>query len=227
MSGPHWLSPCSSRVCSSSLQLLRLEVARQGNCLKRALGWVHFPGLSHSGSGSQVLHKGRDSVGSACCALPKSKQLRRPGARRVHSPRWTVRLITPWVPGPRFPRCAVRAPSQACPVFFFWGADLWLRPSWWMSTIQDPRKTWLATGSRLTVWWRMPSLGLRWMPSPSRSGCHLPASLPPAGDGPVRSQLTLLWCLFNSLFCEQVWLCLRLELCRESSLSLSLLSLSL
>ena len=92
-----------------------------------------------------------------------------------------------------------------------------------MSTIQDPRKTWLATGSRLTVWWRM---GLRWMPSPSRSDCHLPASLPPAGDGPVRSQLTLLWCLFNSLFCEQVWLCLRLELCRESSLSLSFLSLS-
>jgi len=24
-----------------------------------------------------------------------------------------------------------------------------------MSTIQDPRKTWLATGSLLTVWWRM------------------------------------------------------------------------
>ena len=42
-----------------------------------------------------------------------------------------------------------------------WGADLWLRPSWQMSVIQDPRKTWLATGSLLTVWWRMPSLGPR------------------------------------------------------------------
>ena len=31
-----------------------------------------------------------------------------------------------------------------------------------MSTVQDPRKTWLATGSLLTVWWRMPSLRLRW-----------------------------------------------------------------
>ena len=30
-----------------------------------------------------------------------------------------------------------------------WGADLWLQPSWWMSTVQDPRKTWLATGSLL------------------------------------------------------------------------------
>ena len=42
-----------------------------------------------------------------------------------------------------------------------WKADLRLRPSWQMSTIQDPRKMWLATGSLLTVWWRMPSLGLR------------------------------------------------------------------
>jgi len=30
-----------------------------------------------------------------------------------------------------------------------------------MSTIQDSRKTRLATGSLLTVWWKMPSLGLR------------------------------------------------------------------
>ena len=31
-------------------------------------------------------------------------------------------------------------------------ADLWLRPSQGMSTVQDPRKTWLATGSLLAVW---------------------------------------------------------------------------
>ena len=41
------------------------------------------------------------------------------------------------------------------------GADLGLRPSWRTATIQDPRKTWLAAGSRLTVWWKMLSLGLR------------------------------------------------------------------
>ena len=29
-----------------------------------------------------------------------------------------------------------------------------------MSTVQDPRKTWLATGSLLTVWWRMPVSGV-------------------------------------------------------------------
>ena len=46
------------------------------NCLRPALGCMHFPGLSHSGSGTWVLHKGADSVGPAFCALPRSKQLR-------------------------------------------------------------------------------------------------------------------------------------------------------
>ena len=46
-----------------------------------------------------------------------------------------------------------------CAVCLLWGAHLSLRPSWWMSIVQDPRKTWLATGGLLTVWWRMPSLG--------------------------------------------------------------------
>ena len=56
--------------------LLRLQVALQWNCLKQAVGCVHFSGLSHSGSGSWVLHKGADSVGPAICALPRNKQLR-------------------------------------------------------------------------------------------------------------------------------------------------------
>ena len=62
-------------VLSQSV-LLRLQVALQGDCLKQALGCVHFPGLSRSGSGSWVLHKGTDSVGRAFGALPRSEQLR-------------------------------------------------------------------------------------------------------------------------------------------------------
>ena len=62
-------------VLSQSV-LLMLQVALQGNCLKWALGFVHFPGLSHSGSGSWVLHRGADSVGPAFCALPMSEELR-------------------------------------------------------------------------------------------------------------------------------------------------------
>ena len=37
---------------------------------ERALSCMHFPGPSRSGSGSQVLHKGADSVGPACCVFP-------------------------------------------------------------------------------------------------------------------------------------------------------------
>ena len=70
----------------SQSTLLRLQVALQGNCLRWALGCVHFLCLSHSGSGSWVLHKGTDSVGPVFCALPRSEQLRRPGACRAHTP---------------------------------------------------------------------------------------------------------------------------------------------
>ena len=50
--------------------LLRLQVALKGNFPKQALGFVHFPDLSCSGSGFWVLHKGTDSVGPVFCALP-------------------------------------------------------------------------------------------------------------------------------------------------------------
>ena len=98
----------------SQSTLLRLHVALQGNCLRWALCCMHFQGLSHSGSGSWVLHKGTDSVGPVFCALPRSEQLWWLGTWRVHSPRWTVHLITSPVPAPRFPGCAARVPSQVC-----------------------------------------------------------------------------------------------------------------
>ena len=78
--------------------LLRFQVALKGNCPKWALGFLHFPGLSCSGSGSWVLHKGIDSVGPEFCALPMSEQLRQPGAWRAHCPRWSVHLNH--IPGP-------------------------------------------------------------------------------------------------------------------------------
>ena len=64
-----------------------------------------------------------------------------------------------------------------CAMCLLWGADLWLRPSWWISTVQDPKKTWLAAGSLLTVCHLWGQDG----PSPSGSGCRLPTSLPLAG----------------------------------------------
>ena len=72
--GPHCICPSSRRRVRPGSTVLRLEGALQGHCPKRALSFVHFPGLSHSGS--QVICKRTDSVGCAFCALPSSEQLR-------------------------------------------------------------------------------------------------------------------------------------------------------
>ena len=66
----------------------------------------------------------------------------------------------------------------------------------------------------------MPSLGPR-LPL-SGSGCPFPASLPPAGDGPVHSQLALLWYSLSPLFCEQPCSALGYGFLQDSSLSVCL-----
>ena len=47
-----------------------------GKHLRPALGCMHLPGLSRSGSGTWVVLRGTDSVGPAFCALRRSEQLR-------------------------------------------------------------------------------------------------------------------------------------------------------
>ena len=77
---PHWV--CLPRptpapgMCAFPVYTAQALGCSAGNCLMRALGCVHFPGLSRSGSGTRVLHKGTDLVGPAFCALPRSEQLR-------------------------------------------------------------------------------------------------------------------------------------------------------
>ena len=112
---PHWICPSSWWHVLSQSTLLRLQVSLQGCCPKRALHFVYFPGLSYSGSGSRVLHKGTDSVGHVFCALPRLEQRRHPDAWQAHCPRWAVHgLIISLVLETRFPRCALRALSQVC-----------------------------------------------------------------------------------------------------------------
>ena len=131
--------------------LLRLQVALQGNCLRPALGCMHFPDLSHSGSVSRVLHKGTDSVGPALCALPRSEQLRRPGTWRAHTPQvGRCVLSPPWSQPLSFLGSSGHTHLR-CYLCLFWGADLWLQPSQWMSTVQNPKKSWLTTGNLLAV----------------------------------------------------------------------------
>ena len=155
---------------------------------------MHFTSLSPSGSGSQVLHKGTDSVGHVFCALPRPKQLRQPAAWQAHCPRWAMCLNLP-SPHHLFPGCA--AHHLRCAVCLLWGADLRLWLSWQMSTIQDHRKTWLAPGSLLTVWWRMLVSGAEIAPHLSVLAVTcLPLCLQ-RGEGPVCSPLALLWYSLN------------------------------
>ena len=63
-------------VCAFPVSTAQALGCSGGNYLRLALGCMHFPGLSHSGSGTRVLHKGTDSVGPEFCALPRSEQLR-------------------------------------------------------------------------------------------------------------------------------------------------------
>ena len=89
---PHWVCPNSLHHVLFGSTLLRLQVVLQGYCPNWALPFVHFPLLNCLGSGSQVLRKGTDSVGHVFCALPRSGQLRRPGAWWAHCPRWAMHL---------------------------------------------------------------------------------------------------------------------------------------
>ena len=67
------LPPLTACVLSLST-LLRLQVALLGT--EAGPGCLHFPGLSHSGSGTRVIFRGADSVAPAFCALPRSEQFR-------------------------------------------------------------------------------------------------------------------------------------------------------
>jgi len=59
-------------------------------------------------------------------------------------------LSPPWCQPPSFLGSSRHARLR-CYLFLFWGADLWLQPSQWMSTVQNPKKSWLTTGNLLAV----------------------------------------------------------------------------
>ena len=108
-------------------------------------------------------------------------------------------LITSWVRTTQFTGVLWKHQLR-CVMCLLWGADPKLRPSWQMSTVQDSRKAWLATGSLLTVWWRMLVSGAETSPYLlALAVTHVPLCLL-LGEGPIGSWLVLLWYLFNLLF---------------------------
>ena len=123
-------APLTHGMCVLSRStLLRLQVALQGNCLKRALGCMHFPGLSHSGSGSWVLHKAQTWLGLRFVHFPGPSssddqvlgECTLPCVWCILSPPGSQPLSFLGAQWERHLRCAV------C---LLWGTDLWLRPSW-------------------------------------------------------------------------------------------------
>ena len=66
--GPHWVCPSSQRCVLSGCTLLRLQGTLQGHCPTQALHFMHFPGLSHSGS--RVPCKGTTRLGVRFLPFP-------------------------------------------------------------------------------------------------------------------------------------------------------------
>ena len=63
-------------VCSHPAHTARALGWSAGNNPRLALGCIRVPGPSRSGSGTQAVLRGADSVGAAFCALPRSEQHR-------------------------------------------------------------------------------------------------------------------------------------------------------
>ena len=63
-------------MCALPAQTAQALGCSTRNHPRPALGCMHLPGVSHSGSCTRVVLRGADSVGPAFCAFPKSKQLR-------------------------------------------------------------------------------------------------------------------------------------------------------
>ena len=72
----HTGSAPAHSTCSLPAHTARALGCSAGNHPRPALGCMHLPGPSRSGSGTWVVLRGTDSVGPAFCALPRSEQLR-------------------------------------------------------------------------------------------------------------------------------------------------------
>ena len=100
VSWPHWVCPCSRRVCFPSLHCSGFRLL----CRERALGCMHFPGLSCSGSGSQVLLKGTCWACVLCPSMVRAAQVTRCLVSTLSLD--AVLLITSPVPAAQFLGCA-------------------------------------------------------------------------------------------------------------------------
>ena len=99
----HTGSAPTQGACSLPAHTARALGCSAGNNPRPALGSMHLPGPSRSGSGTRVVLRGAASVGPAFCALPRSEQRCLVSANAA-----TYRL-----PATRLSGCKTGAPSQA------------------------------------------------------------------------------------------------------------------
>ena len=151
VSRPHWVYPCSRRVCFPcphclASKLLCWELPEAGPGL---YALPRSKPLRFRFSGTPQRH----SLGWACVLCPSQVQAAQATGCLVSvvSPGRECILSPPWSQPLSFLDGSGRTRLR-CDVCLFWGVDLWLRPSQQMSTVQNPKKSWLATGSLLAVW---------------------------------------------------------------------------
>ena len=193
--------PQLTATCASWVYTAQAPGCSAGHCPKRALCFMHFPSLSCAGSGSQVLRKGTESVRHVFCALPRSKQLRWPGAWWAYCPRWAVCLNH--LPGlaPRFPRCTGKALSQVCPVPPVGG---WSLAATLLADVNRPgsQEDVVSNGEPAHSLVEDAISGAKIAPCLlAQAAAHLPPCLQ-WGDGLIRSQLALLQYPLSPFFCE-------------------------
>ena len=148
---PHWVCRRSQSVCFPCLYYLGSTSA--GDCLRLALGCMHLPGLSRSGSGTQEVLRGADLVGLHFVPFPGPSC----SGDQVFGERGSCNLLPP--------------PSLPLGFLGVQPEHLLRR----MLAIQNPKKSWLATKPASSLV-ENASLGPR-LP-PSGSGC-----LSPEGNG--------------------------------------------
>ena len=178
--------PRSRRVCFHGLHCSGFRLLYR----EWALSCVHFPGLSRSGSGSRVLHKGADSVGPAFCAFPVVGAAQ--GTRSLTSApsSGAGRLL----PSPSPPQ-VLGAPHPVRLVSLLGSRSL---AATLPVDVNHPEsqevRNWKPVCSLVGDALPGAEFAYFWL-------CLAPASpLPLAGDGPVCSQLALLW--YCSVLCS-------------------------
>ena len=131
-------STCSVPVCPHSRHVCFPPLHCSGSRLlygEWALGCVHFPGPSHEVRFRFLGTAQRPRLNWACvlCLPIRAAQ----GTRRLKSALSLGALHL--IPSAVWPQllCAL----VGCALCLFWESDFWLQPSWWMSTIQNLRKS--------------------------------------------------------------------------------------